>query len=162
MKTSWLIVALLSFSTSVLAQNSQHALWLEGGGGNPSYAIQYEQFLTTLGRSSFEVYGRIGIGAERARVAVPLSVHAVSQGDPHHLVMMLGATPQIRNLNLSNTDTYLLLVGGLGYRYQTRQHPFMLSCMGHPVLITDPTPTQLIDRNPSLRFRLSVGAGISF
>ncbi len=136
------------------------ALWLEGGGGTPTYALQYEQPLSSFGKRGLVCAGRVGVGIERTRIAVPISIHAWSSGRPHHLAFMAGATPQIRNLDVQNTDTYLLLVAGVGYRYSHSKSRLMLSVMGHPLLITDPTPTQLIDRNPDFRFRLSIGIGL--
>lgn len=158
---SRLIAALIIFLPfTASAQHNDRAVWLEGGGGTPSYALQYEQYLASGGRNANGLYWRAGLGLERARISVPLSIHWVSRGNPHHLAMMVGATPQIRDLDLADSDTYLYLVSGIGYRYESTRHRWMLSVMGHPMLIMDPTPQRLIDTTPQTDFRLSVGVGI--
>lgn len=150
-----LLLPLFSFG-----QYNDRAVWLEGGGGTPSYAIQYEQFLADGGRNANGLYWRAGLGLERARISVPLSIHWVSGGNPHHLAIMAGATPQIRDLDTQDSDTFLFLVSGIGYRYESSRHRWMLSFMGHPLLLMDPTPQRLIDRTPQANFRLSVGFGV--
>lgn len=146
---------LILTQTNLYAQ----AVWVEGGGGTPSYAIQYEH---PLGRA-FQgegLHGRIGLGLERARISAPLSLHWVSGGNPHHLVVMAGATPQIRDLDTNDSDTFLFLVTGAGYRYESSRTPLMLSALAHPLVIMDPSPGNLIDRSPAFTFRLSAGLGL--
>lgn len=135
------------------------AVWIEGGGGMPSYALQYEQ---PLGRAiqGEGLHARIGLGVERARISAPLSIHWVTGGKPHHLVIMAGATPQVRDLDINDSDTFLFLVTGGGYRYESRRSPLMLSALVHPMLIMDPAPGNLIDRSPAFAVRLSAGFGL--
>ena len=154
-----LVGALVLYVFLMGTEAHAQAVWVEGGGGTPSYALQYEHPLARAYQGE-GLHGRVGLGLERARISAPLSLHWVSAGNPHHLAVMAGATPQIRDLDTNDSDIFLFLVSGLGYRYEGNRTPLMLSAMAHPLLIMDPSLGNLIDRSPAFAFRLSAGLGL--
>ncbi len=151
-----LLFGLLLAGGTLAAQHQ--ALWLEGGGATPVYAVSYEQGLWGNGRG-WSWLGKAGLSLSPAQAALPLALTALSPGEPHHLTASVTATAQMRNFDLPQTDTYLLLGAGAGYRYQSRRHPWMLAASLHPLIVTDPAPRALIDKSPSFDIRIGVGFG---
>ena len=150
------VFGLLLATGTVSAQHQ--ALWLEGGGATPVYAVSYEQGLWGNSRG-WSWLGKAGLSLSQAQAALPLALTALSPGEPHHLTGSVTATVQMRNLDLPQTDTYLLLGAGAGYRYQSRRHPWMLAASLHPLMVTDPAPGALIDRAPTFDLRIGIGFG---
>lgn len=154
-----LFFAFLLFTPPLTAQARQGA-FLEAGGAAPHYSANYSRRVFAAEKVSG--YLRIGAGIWGEKLALPAGFSLLLGNGDHHPELSLAFTPYSEGLRFwdrDESDLFVDLALGLGYRYQPASASAFIAAGLFPYLRLDPTQEALSEERAEFRFRpgLSVG-----
>jgi len=151
----------LSKGQGRLLTNYQRGIFLEAGASSVGYSLNIEQVV--FHRSNFAATLRLGGGATSVDAYVPLGFHLIFLEGKHHLLLAPTATVRVEMkapFEVNNTDTFLHLQGGIGYRFQSHNSRIFVQALFSPGFMLDPTRTQITEEDPVFQTRVGAALGI--
>ncbi|GAB3831565.1 hypothetical protein [Hymenobacter jeollabukensis] len=118
------------------AAGRRNALYLEGGGRSPYYAVGYEWAVWRRPRATYLLSAGLGLTGDE--LSGPLGLGLLTGSGAHHTEFGLGLTPAVRHYRRADTDKVLYLTPLAGYRYQPPQGRWYAGAGLTPVLFIDP------------------------
>jgi hypothetical protein len=147
-------------------------IYVEVGGHSVDYAVNYERIFNSGGK--FQKSWRVGAGISGDAISLPFALQFVrsigprNSKSPHNLVLDVGPTIYVDqykgfsgNQSADESDTYVYLVGGFGYRYSDGNQKLFFQLALNPYFIMDITRTEL-GANSDLQVAGSAAVGIRF
>ncbi len=163
-----LLMALLLVDMAVgqsTAMNAKNVLFVEYSLEGADYSINYERIIINAKKVFYTLHAGIFISGDRK--AIPLGLDINTGHGNHHADFTITLIPLVQKhyyigSNQADNDKFLYIFPGAGYRYQKPKGGFFLRALAGPMIILDPQENDFWNMNPSVKFNVSVGAGISF
>ncbi|MCI4670613.1 MAG: hypothetical protein MRZ79_20935 [Bacteroidia bacterium] len=153
--------AMAANAQSRVLANYQRGIFLEAAGNSVGYSLNLEQ--TLANRVEAGLTARLGFGATSLDWYLPIGIQAVFLKGNHHLVISPTATARMKFItpfDFNDTDTFLHLQAGIGYRFQSRNSRIFGQLQFVPGFMLDPTSSQLSETRPEYQSRLGGALGI--
>lgn len=150
-------------SFSQAGRTTPQGIFLEAGGAAPYYSLNYTRRLFAAEKISG--YFRIGGSVWGNGVAFPVGASLMLGGGDHHPELSLALTPHFegqRFWSREDSDLFVDLVLGLGYRYQPASGHFFVAGGLFPYLRFDPTSAALSEKKAELGLRPGGSVGWYF
>lgn len=142
----------------------RQAVFIEAGGLSPFYSINLEKILTEGKVLSYALRGGVAYLPEKT-VSAPLGMHIFTTGGDHHFQLTAGLTPfgqDILTFSLQESDTYLFIGTGPGYRYQKSGNHLVFMAGILPMVKLDPSKNGLIGPDPRFIFSGNLALGYAW
>ncbi|MEO0898350.1 MAG: hypothetical protein AAFY71_18195 [Bacteroidota bacterium] len=161
-----LMLFLLLGSKTCLCQrgplaNYHEGIFFEVSGTSIGYSLSYERVF--VNRPDVTLASRIGGGLTSKDVYIPIGMEAFFLSGNHHIILAPTATIHVATNRrwdfFEQSDTFLNLILGMGYRYQSRGSRAFFQVLFAPAAIFDPTPSQFTEAPPELIGRWGLGLG---
>ncbi len=159
----WRLAIITALGLLLAPSLGAQGIFLEAGGAAPFYSLNYTTRLFAAEKISG--YFRIGGSVWGEGVAFPIGASLVLGTGDHHPELILAFTPHSegqRFWSRNESDLFLDLALGLGYRYHPASGPFFAAAGLFPYLRFDPTSTALSEKKTELRFRPGGSVGWYF
>jgi len=140
--------------------NYKNRIFAEVAGTSIGYSFNLEKIF--LNRRTYSLATRAGIGATPNDVYIPAGVEAFFFSGFHHLIVMPTVAVHVvmsERYSFTNTDTFLEVNAGIGYRYQSPSTPVFFQVVYTPSVEFDPTSIQFTEAEPVYRGRFGLGVG---
>lgn len=122
-----------------LVPAQEQGVFLEFAGYTPFFSANYARSI--IQNQAVEVDLRIGFSLLPEYIGLPLGLEGYGTASPHSFQVGLGITPFVRDYRRQrgkDSDTYLDMLIGAGYRFRPGKQNWYLSAMIYPVLRLDP------------------------
>lgn len=140
-----------------------NGVFLEAGGAAPYYSLSYARCFFAAEKASGHF--RIGGSVWGKGLAIPVGASIALGAGAHRPELSLVFTPFSQGLRFwdrDESDLFLDLLLGAGYRYQPVSGSFFVTAGLFPYLRLDPAPAALSEGGAELRLRVGAGAGWFF
>lgn len=164
------IGGIIYMSTSVLTfaqESARNAVYLEWMNEGPVYSLSYDRVVRQGEHLNYSL--SLGFSVTSKALALPAGVHFLTgTNSQHHLEFGLTVIPYLRLDHLpegevkKQTDTYLYVNPGVGYRYQLQGTGLFVKAIAGPTLLLDPPSNNFWDMDPHWYGYCSLGIGVSF
>ena len=161
-----IILSLFSFTNANAQHKSRNSVYLELASQRPVYSINYDRIFRQGNTTDYSF--NAGISIAKNAVSFPMGIHFIAGASGHHLQYSVTFIPYIDyNLRLvgsnkDQTDKYIYINPGIGYRYQALKTGLFFKAMVGPSVFLDPPSTDFWDMDPKLYGYGSVALGITF
>jgi hypothetical protein len=131
----------------------------------PDYSVNYDRVFASSEKFNYSL--RAGFSVLKDQIAFPLGINVFSGKRVHHAEFSLTFTPlivrhAIDSIGRTDTDKFLYLIPGAGYRYQKNSSGLFIRAIAGPMIILDPRSGDFWNMDPQVRFSFSLGMGYSF
>ena len=146
--------------------SSRNAVYIELASRGPVYSINYDRIFREGDKLAYSF--RAGFSIEKNAVSFPFGIHLITGGKDHHAEFGLTFIPYIvyntplAGTNKDQTDKFLYINPGIGYRYQKKSTGIFLRAAIGPSIFLDPPSDDFWNMDPKLYGFASVGIGVSF
>ena len=144
---------------------NRNSIYLELSSESPVYSINYDRIFHKGKKINYSY--KIGFSVEPDAVSLPLGVNLITGKKTHHGEISLTIIPYLDHyktfLNADDqSDKYLFIIPGLGYRYQKPEGKLFFKLVAGPFIFLDPPSNDFWNMNPKVYGSIQSGLGISF
>lgn len=168
---SFFVAVFLSISAPALCQQtnttavSRSTVYAGFDSKDMYYSVNYDHIFHTNGKLSYSY--RIGVSVLKDAFAVPLGIHLFTGAGSHHAEFSLTLIPYVDHAagfagSNDQSDKYLYVEPGIGYRYQQPGGGFFLRAVVTPILFLDPPSDDFWNMDPKLYAGGNIGIGYTF
>lgn len=140
-----------------------HGVSVAVSGLTPYASLGYERRLFSTG--SVRGYARLGFALWKSTFYVPATLIITAFSGSHHPEFTIGVAPSsvgYRFWSRNDSDIYIDIGGGIGYRFAPLNKHWFLSAGWFPVVQLDPTSSTLSSKEVKLHTRVGVSVGYGF
>ncbi|WP_276502017.1 hypothetical protein [Terrimonas pollutisoli] len=143
---------------ATVAKNTFYTEWTSQG---PVYSINYDRIIRQGEKVDYSV--RAGFSLQKDALSFPVSLSVMTGRNEHHPEFSLAVTPYIdRSKYKDQTDSYIYVNPGIGYRYQKLNGGVFIRVAAGPSIFLDPPSDDFWRMDPKLHAFASAGIGFSF
>lgn len=163
---SFVLFTNLSSAFSQKVAKAKNAFFVELATRGPLYSINYDRIFRQGNKLDYSF--NAGFSIARNAVSFPVGIHFITEGGQHHAECGITFIPYIdykhhlAGSNKNQSDKYLYINPGIGYRYQKSTTGIFLKAMAGPSVFLDPPSDDFWNMDPKLYAFGSIGLGISF
>lgn len=156
----------LSVAFSQKAAKARNAVFVELATRGPLYSINYDRIFRQGNKLDYSF--NAGFSIARNAVSFPAGIHFITGSGQHHAEYGITVIPYIdynhhlAGSNKNQSDKYLYINPGIGYRYQKNTTGIFLKATAGPSVFLDPPSDDFWNMDPKLYAFGSIGLGISF
>ena len=143
---------------------NRNSIYLELSSERPVYSINYDRIFHK-GKKIYYSF-RIGFSVEPDAISLPLGINIITGQKTHHAEFSLTIILYLDHYTFLNaddqSDKYLFIIPGLGYRYQKPEGRLFFKLVAAPFIFLDPPSNDFWNMNPKVYGSIQSGVGISF
>ncbi len=158
------------FLSDIAAQKNEYNLawntfFIEGLTKEPDYSINFDHIFHKFSNSSLSY--RFGFSIEKKSLAIPTSISLITGTRIHHAEFFFMIMPYIKRYTdyipgSDNSDTFLDLMPGAGYRLQSPSGKLFIKAFAGPFIILDPPQNNILKFDVAYSFSAGAALGYSF
>jgi hypothetical protein len=158
----FLFYAAAQENESKIARNT---FYIEGLTKEPDYSINFDHIFRRFSNSSLSY--RFGFSIEKKSLAIPASISLITGTRTHHAEFFCMVMPYIKKYSnyipgSDNSDTYLDIMPGAGYRLQAPSGKLFIKAFAGPFFILDPPQNDILKFDVTCSFSAGAALGYSF
>jgi len=146
---------------------ARNAVYAELASRGPVYSIKYDRIFRQGDKLDYSFSA--GFSIAKNSVAVPVGIHFITGANEHHAEFGVTFIPYIDykhdligGRTQTESDKYLYINPGVGYRYQKNNTGLFFKTTIGPSVFLDPPSDDFWNMDPKLYAFGSIGVGISF
>jgi hypothetical protein len=144
---------------------ARNTFYIESLTKGPDYSINFDHIFRRFSNSSLSY--RLGFSIEKKSLSIPASISLVTGTHTHHAEFFCMIMPYIKKYSnylpgSDNSDTYLDIMPGAGYRLQAPSGKLFLKAFAGPFLILDPPQNDILKFDVTYSFAAGAALGYSF